>query len=121
GRKMPLAKVQDVAKGRVWTGADASTRGLVDKLGGFWDATATAKKLAGISADTAVVFKKYPRQKSFFEALNEAFGGTSAMVQSLQGLSVLMSSPPMKAVVAADRALPRGGVELRAVNLPTRR
>lgn len=121
GRKMPLSKVQDVAKGRVWTGADASARGLVDKLGGFWAATETAKKLAGISPETAIVFKKYPRQKSFFEALNEAFGGTSAMVRSFESLSVLMNSPPVRAVVAADRALPRGGVELRAVNLPTGR
>jgi protease-4 len=118
---MPLPKVQDVAKGRVWTGADASTRGLIDKLGGFWTAASTARKLAGISAETSVVFKKYPRQKSFLEALDEAFGGTSAMVRSLQGLSVLMNSPPIRAVIAADRALPRGGVELRAVNLPTSR
>jgi protease-4 len=79
----------------VWTGADASARGLVDQLGGFWTATNAAKKLAGISAETSVVFKKYPRQKSFFEALNEAFGGTSAMVRSLQCLSVLMNSPPI--------------------------
>ena len=32
GRKLPLAKVQDIAKGRVWTGADAQPRGLVDQL-----------------------------------------------------------------------------------------
>ena len=56
--------------------------------------------------------------KSIREALNEALGGTSAAVRSLQGLSVLMNSPPLRALVAADRALPRGGVELRAVNLP---
>ena len=121
GRKIPLSKVQDIARGRVWSGADANTRGLVDKLGGFWMATETAKKLAGISSDTTVVFRKYPRQKSFFEALNEAFGGTSATVRSMERLSTLLDSPPVRAVEAADRALPRGGVELRAVNLPTGR
>ena len=38
GRQLPLAQVQDVARGRVWTGADAKTHGLVDGLGGFWTA-----------------------------------------------------------------------------------
>ena len=50
GRKLPLDKVQEIAKGRVWTGADASARGLVDELGGFWTAADVAKKLAGIPA-----------------------------------------------------------------------
>lgn len=119
GRKLPLEKVQEIAKGRVWTGADANARGLVDKLGGFWTAADTAKQLAGISPETSVVFKKYPREKTFFEALNEAFGETSATVRTLEGLSTLMSLPPVRAILAADRAVPRGGVEMRATNLPT--
>jgi protease-4 len=118
GRKLPLAKVQEIAKGRVWSGADANQRGLVDKLGGFWMAADTAKKLAGISEDTQVVFKRYPREKSLFEQINEAFGGTSVMVRSFEGFSTLMNSPPVKTVLAADRALPRADIELRAPNLP---
>jgi protease-4 len=35
GRKMELAKVQEIAKGRVWTGADAKPRGLIDEFGGL--------------------------------------------------------------------------------------
>ena len=119
GRKLPLAKVQEIAKGRVWTGADASTRGLVDRLGGFWTALDAAKRLAGISQDTRVVFKRYPREKTFFEALNEMFGGTSASIRALQGLSTLMSAPPVRAVLQATDELPRNGIELRATNLPT--
>jgi len=45
GRKLPLEKVHDIARGRVWTGTDAAQRGLVDKLGGFWDAADLAKRL----------------------------------------------------------------------------
>jgi protease-4 len=118
GRKMPLAKVQEIAKGRVWTGADASSRGLVDRLGGFWTATEAVKRLAGIPADTMVVFERYPRQKGFFEALDEMLGGTSASIRTLQGLSTLMNTPPVRAVLQASDALPRDGVELRATNLP---
>src|SRR5262245_55622086 len=48
GRKLPIERVREVARGRVWTGADAKERGLVDELGGFWTAVADAKMLAGI-------------------------------------------------------------------------
>ena len=118
GRKLPLAKVQDIAKGRVWSGADARGNGLVDQLGGFWDATTTAKKLAGLAPDAQVSFKLYPRKKGFFEALDEAFGGGSSTVQALENFVSLMNSAPVKAVSGAVNALPRGGVELRATNLP---
>ena len=45
GRKMTVAQVTQVAKGRVWTGADAKTHGLVDQLGGFWTAADVAAQL----------------------------------------------------------------------------
>jgi protease IV len=118
GRKMPLAKVQDVAKGRVWTGADANARGLVDRLGGFWTAIDAAKKLARIAPDTSVVFKKYPRPKSFFQSLNDALGGTEATARTLQGLSSLMNAPPLRAILEAQQSLPRNGIALKATNLP---
>ena len=35
GRKMTPEQVHDVARGRVWTGADAAANGLVDQLGGL--------------------------------------------------------------------------------------
>src|SRR5262249_28034089 len=47
GRKLPLSRVLEIARGRVWTGADAKERGLVDELGGFWTAVDDAKKLGG--------------------------------------------------------------------------
>ncbi len=94
GRKLPLDKVQEVARGRVWSGADASTRGLVDSLGGFWTAVDSAKKLAKLAPGDDVVFKRFPRQKGFFEALNETFGGSSASMRAVQGWVTLMNSPP---------------------------
>jgi len=119
GRHLPLAKIQDVAKGRVWSGADASKRGLVDQLGGFWTAADTARKLAGIAPGERVVFKIYPRQKSFFEVLSNAlFGDTSADVRAAQNFVTLMNAVPVRSVVDAVAALPRGGIELRATNLP---
>ena len=118
GRKLPLAKVQDIAKGRVWSGADAQPRGLVDELGGFWTAADAAKKLAGIAPDERLVFRIYPRQKGFFEALGSLFGNSSAGVRAAQGIVTLMNAAPVRSLVEAVSDLPRGGVELRATNLP---
>ncbi len=69
GRKLPVEKVQDVAKGRVWTGEDALARGLVDELGGFPAAISSARKLAHIPEREDIELKVYPPQKSRWEAL----------------------------------------------------
>jgi protease-4 len=49
-----------VARGRVWTGADALERGLVDELGGLRTAINRAKVLAGIDEDDDVRIVSYP-------------------------------------------------------------
>jgi protease-4 len=117
GRKMPLAKVQDVARGRVWSGADAAQRGLVDKLGGFWDAAAIAKRLAGIPDADQIQFKLYPRKKGFFEAMREYFGNNDE-VQAIENFNTLMTSPVVGHTVHAMKQAPRAAIELRATNIP---
>ncbi|MDP3893264.1 signal peptide peptidase SppA [Nocardioides sp.] len=47
-REMPLEDLRAVAKGRVWTGADALDVGLVDELGGLSRAVDLACELAGV-------------------------------------------------------------------------
>jgi protease IV len=118
GRKLPLAKVQEIARGRVWSGSDANARGLVDKLGGFWDAAAIAKQLAGIPSTEHVVFERYPRHKGFFEMLNQAFGGDSDVAAAIGNFTALMNAPLVREAVSVARDTPRADVELRAVNLP---
>jgi protease-4 len=46
GRKLPPERVREIAKGRVWTGEQAKQLGLVDELGGFYEAVDKAKALA---------------------------------------------------------------------------
>lgn len=60
GRKMSVEAVDAVARGRVWTGADAHERGLVDHLGGLRAAVTRAKVLAGMDADAEVRIVSYP-------------------------------------------------------------
>ncbi|THF64912.1 signal peptide peptidase SppA [Pseudothauera nasutitermitis] len=47
-RGLELAEVDDVARGRVWTGRAAADLGLVDQLGGLEAAIVSAAKRAGI-------------------------------------------------------------------------
>ena len=54
GRSMTREAVHEVAKGRVWTGADAASRGLVDELGGLRDAVAVARARVGLPDDAPI-------------------------------------------------------------------
>src|SRR3954452_13684132 len=51
GRGMTQDAVHEVARGRVWTGADAAGNGLVDTLGGFRTALGIARSRGGLPAD----------------------------------------------------------------------
>lgn len=118
GRKLPLAKVDEIAKGRVWSGADAKKQGLVDTLGSFWTAVAEAKTLAKIPAKDRVVFVRYPRPHGFFDAIDALFGKSEASMKAIEGLSTLANTPLARAAIEAMGSVPRGGVELRATDLP---
>jgi protease-4 len=59
GRRMPVDRVDEVARGRVWTGADAAQNGLVDELGGLQAAAGIARRRAGLAADAPL--RVYPR------------------------------------------------------------
>ena len=59
-RRLSVEQVDAVARGRVWTGADAFERGLVDELGGLRTAVRRAKVLAGLDADAEIRLTGYP-------------------------------------------------------------
>ena len=118
GRKLPLAQVKNIAKGRVWSGSDGKAHGLIDELGGLWTASDAARRLARIAPGERIVFRHYPRQKNFVEAIGDAFGNSGGTVRAIEGFVTLMNATPVRAVVGAVNDLPRGGVEMRATNLP---
>ena len=55
GRGRPVAEIEAIARGRVWTGSDALGIGLVDELGGLRDAIRIARLRAGLSDDAPVL------------------------------------------------------------------
>lgn len=72
GRGLPLERVLDVARGRVWTGRQAFELGLVDELGGLETALARAREAAGLEPDAAIRLEVLPRRRSLWQKL---FGG----------------------------------------------
>ena len=68
-RHMTPEKVDEIAQGRVWTGAQAKQVGLVDELGGLYKAVDLAKQRARIPADEEVELVVYPPHRSFYEVL----------------------------------------------------
>ncbi len=67
GRKLDIKKVEEIARGRVWTGAQAKEHGLVDEFGGMDRALALARELAGIGADEKVRILRLPEERGLFE------------------------------------------------------
>ncbi len=62
GRRLPIDRVDELARGRVWTGADAVANGLADEAGGLRDAVEIARRRAGLPADAPVrVFPGWAR------------------------------------------------------------
>ncbi|MYM27294.1 signal peptide peptidase SppA [Duganella sp. CY15W] len=77
-RKTTPEKIDAVAQGRVWTGAQAKDRGLVDRLGSYNDALKSAAARAKLPADYRVVYVE--REISKFDRLVEMVGGGTAQV-----------------------------------------
>jgi len=59
-------RIDEVARGRVWTGGMARERGLVDIEGGLESAIDVAKGMAGLDADEEVRVEMFPRIKRSF-------------------------------------------------------
>ncbi len=75
GRSLSREQVLAAAKGRVWTGADAKERGLVDELGGYAATLAAAREIAGIPPDAAIRLRPFPRRKSALRLVAEQLTG----------------------------------------------
>lgn len=73
GRKLPLERVEEIAQGRVWSGADALKIGLVDEIGGLNDAIAHARKMAKLAPGCPVC--QVPEKTDPSRALAALFSG----------------------------------------------
>jgi protease-4 len=114
GRDLPLERVLEIARGRVWTGAQALDLGLVDEIGGFRDAVDAAKELAGIAPDMSVQLRRFPNELTPFEALSEIFGVSADSAEAAARFNALMEMPEVRAAIEARQSLGDGRAQLRS-------
>jgi len=95
-RKSTPEKIDAVAQGRIWTGAQAKERGLIDRLGSFDDAVQAAVRLAkleikaGEKPRLVYVERDLSRSERLLESLSDAMA--PSLVQAL-GLDALLPAP----------------------------
>ena len=76
GRDMTVPAVDEIAQGRVWTGAEALEIGLVDEIGTIEDAIIYAAFcIDGVQSLNDVQIAAYPKPLTTMELLLESFGG----------------------------------------------
>ncbi len=113
GRHLPEARVREIARGRVWTGAQAKSLGLVDELGGVTEAINKARALVNIPASESVRYKRFPKASSPWEALSSAFGVSSEAAHALVAIGGVMADPQVQSAlrtVQAEQMRSSGGI-----------
>ena len=88
GRKMPVEEVEKIARGRVWTGAQAKAIGLVDTLGGLDLAYCIAAEKAGVDV-AECRFVRYPDGKGIWDQLMDLYNDSDDEVQLKARLTAL--------------------------------
>jgi protease IV len=69
GRRLSADAVEAVAKGRVWSGADAKNNGLVDELGGYEVALRLAREAAHLGPGAPLDVVVFPKQRGLLSTL----------------------------------------------------
>jgi protease-4 len=87
GRKLSISRVEEIAQGRVWSGADAKRIGLVDEIGGLDAAIKYAAKQADLGDHYRIV--EYPKSKNLSEAIAEFLGKYAPVSLSVRPTGLL--------------------------------
>jgi protease-4 len=117
-RKRAPEKIDDIARGRVWSGAQAKERGLVDVLGGLGEAQAEAARLAKLGKDYDVQYVEKP-----LSALDQIFldmsrrNATAGLLRAFGPAAGLLGEDQLQRVQAELSWLkpPRTGLPVRTV------
>jgi len=96
-------KIDEVAQGRVWTGAQARDRGLVDELGGLEAAVQAAAAVAKLEPGYRISYLE-SEPKGWARIIAALPGALSRRMAADLGGRILAEGPPLFAGVANDLA-----------------
>lgn len=99
GRKLPTQKVQEIARGRIWSGEDAQKNGLVNKTGDIITALEEARALAGFKPEDKIGVRLNVHRTTPFELLTGSMMGAQAA-----GSSDLQLARALASIVGENRA-----------------
>ncbi len=89
-RGMTFEQTDSIARGRVWIGADARERGLVDHIGGIDEAVSAAATLAGL--ETGAYGRRYlSPDQTLLQRLAVEFGAQAVHTAGRLGLGAMLS------------------------------
>ncbi|WP_363800004.1 signal peptide peptidase SppA [Lysobacter firmicutimachus] len=121
-RKRPVTEIDAVARGRVWSGAQAKERGLVDALGGLSDAVDDVAKRAklGKAGEYRVRYvEKMPTPfERFFANFAQSRAGSAMLGQSDFARGLLVKAMPQAAAdlrFLQSAAVPTRGVPVKSL------
>lgn len=86
-RNLPDGQLDTVARGRVWTGRQAATVGLVDATGGFHDAIALTREVAKLEPDAPVNLEIFPPERSPLDRLLKLLGDLDKTAVSVRAMA----------------------------------
>ena len=114
GRRLPVERVEAIARGRVWTGAQARELGLVDQVGGFYDAVERARALSGSNADLRL--KWMSTEVTPLQALEGLFGVSGTSLRTLAAAAWILGDPRAQALLdeMAWARMPAGSAAVRS-------
>jgi len=95
GRKLSRERVEQIADGRIFTGAQAKDLGLVDSLGSFEDAVDLTKKLVGLSGEVKLVYPEKKKLSLWSLIFSSLMGEIQQALPLGQTFSPLLLVPPV--------------------------
>ena len=117
-RKIPVARVDEIAQGRVWDGGTARQLGLVDGFGSLDDAIGEAARLAKLDPEEVrpVWLEKEP---SWFEQLFRTVGDSEqASPDAFSGMAVRPQLLLARGLADAQQILAGPAIQARCLECP---
>lgn len=111
GRSLAREKVEEIAQGRVWAGAQAKEHGLVDAFGGLDEAIRRAAARAKLSAGHGVRY--HEPEPTFFQQVASQIGSEKDERRLARAVAEIPGAEGIGRALAAARSMRRGGVFAR--------
>lgn len=90
GRGLTEASLDQVARGRIWSGTDAKEQGLVDEIGGFRTALSAVREELELSADDPLALVAYPAPANPFDIVASYLGVSARTLQTFSQVAALL-------------------------------